>query len=520
VGESIDPEDWQPGISADTIVSRVIQRKEELNAAGQGGNIILLHDAGGKSRAETVKALPRIIEYFKKQGYQFTTVADILHKNKADLMPPVPKGSGYYLIELNYVLAEFGYWSGHVMFAMFLLFIILSLGRIVFLAALASRQQIRENKEEASFALLPAHANAPRVSIIVPAYNEELNAVSSVRDLLQTDYPNFNIIFVDDGSSDSTFSRVSKAFQDDKRVIVFRKSNGGKASALNFGIERSNAEFIVCIDADTNLLPDAVSLLMRHFSNETVGAVAGNVKVGNQVNLLTRWQAIEYISSQNFDRKAFAWLNAITVVPGAIGAFRKKALEEAGGFSTDTLAEDCDLTIRILRCGYLVKNETRAIALTESPETLKMFMKQRFRWNFGVMQTFWKHRDALFNSHYKNLGWIALPNILVYQYIIPLVIPLADLFMAIGIFTGNAARIGLYYLAFMLVDVAVAVLAFSFEKENMSRLVWIIPQRLVWRWLMWTVLFRSIKKAVKGELQGWGVLKRTGNVHAKTQIVA
>ena len=126
-----------------------------------------------------------------------------------------------------------------------------------------------------------------------------------------------------------------------------------------------------------------------------VGAVAGNVKVGNQVNLLTKWQAIEYISSQNFDRKAFAYLNAITVVPGAIGAFRKKAIEEAGGFTTDTLAEDCDLTIRILRCGYIVENDNSAIAMTEAPETLKQFFKQRFRWSYGVMQTFWKNRDAL-----------------------------------------------------------------------------------------------------------------------------
>ncbi|HEY5038797.1 MAG TPA: glycosyltransferase family 2 protein, partial [bacterium] len=243
-----------------------------------------------------------------------------------------------------------------------------------------------------------------------------------------------------------------------------------------------------------------------------VGAVAGNVKVGNKVNLLTRWQSIEYISSQNFDRKAFAYVNAITVVPGAIGAFRKSAIEEAGGFTTDTLAEDCDLTIRLLRCNYLVQNEGRAIALTESPETLKMFIKQRFRWSFGVMQTFWKNRDMLFSTSNPSLGWIALPNILLFQYIIPAIIPLADFLMLVGLLTGNAARIGTYYLIFMLVDVAVAILAFSFEKENIAKLLWLIPQRLVWRWLMWYVLFKSFRRAIKGELQNWGVLKRTGNV--------
>jgi peptidoglycan-N-acetylglucosamine deacetylase len=199
-------------------------------------------------------------------------------------------------------------------------------------------------------------------------------------------------------------------------------------------------------------------------------------------------------------------------VPGAIGAFSKKALEDAGGFTTDTLAEDCDLTIRILRAGYRVENENNAIALTEAPEALNQFMKQRTRWSFGVMQTFWKHRDALFNSRYGTLGWVALPNILLFQFIIPLFSPLADVFMLIGILSGNAKKIGLYYLLFMLVDAAIAAMAFLFEKEKLRKLVWLIPQRLCYRWIMYVVLFRSLKKAIKGELQHWGILKRTGNV--------
>jgi len=200
------------------------------------------------------------------------------------------------------------------------------------------------------------------------------------------------------------------------------------------------------------------------------------------------------------------------VVPGAIGAFRKQALQDAGGFTIDTLAEDCDLTVRILRCGYLVKNDNKAIAMTEAPESIKMFLKQRFRWSFGVMQTFWKNRDALFNWKYKWLGWIALPNILIFQFIIPTIAPLADIFMFIGIWSGNGEKILLYYLVFMLVDAAVSILAFSYEKENFGKLIWLFPQRFVYRWLMYYVLFKSYRKAIKGELQHWGVLKRTGNV--------
>ena len=257
---------------------------------------------------------------------------------------------------------------------------------------------------------------------------------------------------------------------------------------------------------------------MRHFltgrelDQKPVGAVAGNVKVGNEVNMITRWQSIEYITSQNFDRKAFAYINAITVVPGAIGAFNKEALIAAGGFTTDTLAEDCDLTIRILKAGYRIENENDAIAMTEAPESVKQFLKQRFRWSFGVMQTFWKHRDALFNTNYKTLGWIALPNILLFQFIIPVFSPFADVLMIAGLFTDNAAIIGRYYLVFMLVDMAIALMAFTFEKEKFYKLAWLIPQRFGYRWLMYVVLFRSFRRAIKGELQSWGVLKRTGNV--------
>ena len=532
IGESIDPLDWEPGVSADSIFYRTIARKNEMTRQGFSGNIILLHDAGGDGREATVEALPRIIEYFQKRGFHFTTVSDILGKTRDEMMPPVPKGSGYYLLQINYYFAELGYWSGHILFSTFIVFMILSVGRVLFIAFIATKEFFREKKYALAAWWTPDGAGAPLVSVIVPAYNEEVNAVSSVESLLKGDYPHFEIIFVDDGSHDATYAKVSEAFAGHPQVKVYTKPNGGKASALNYGISRSEAEVVICIDADTKLEPNAISQLVMHFGDNKgsrmkqgggtgqaagrgiVGAVAGNVKVGNQVNLMTRWQAIEYISSQNFDRKAFAYLNAITVVPGAIGAFRKQAIEEAGGFTTDTLAEDCDLTIRILRCGYIIENDNTAIAWTEAPETLKQFFKQRFRWSYGVMQTFWKNRDALLNWKYRWLGYAALPNILIFQYIIPFVIPLADFFMIVGLFTGNASKIGGYYLVFMIVDLLVALLAFCFEREKLSRLVWLIPQRLIWRWLTWLVLFRAVRRALKGELQHWGVLKRTGNVKA------
>ena len=194
------------------------------------------------------------------------------------------------------------------------------------------------------------------------------------------------------------------------------------------------------------------------------------------------------------------------------GAFKKDAIIAAGGFTTDTLAEDCDITIRILKAGYTIANEPNAIAYTEAPETLKQFIKQRNRWSFGVMQTFWKHKDLLFNTTQKNLGFIALPDMLLFKYIIPFFMPLADVLMIVGLITDNAGQIGLYYLIFTLIDTAIAAIAFAFDKENPLKLIWLIPQRLIYRWLMMVILFKALRRAIKGELQHWGVLKRTGNV--------
>ena len=512
IGESIDPNDWQVNVSADSIVARTIRIAEATDAS-----IILLHDAGGDTRQATVDALPQIIAYFKKRGCVFTTVADLMGKTKNDVMPLLPPSKDGWMRKLNFFFAQAAYWGSHILFALFIVGIILSVGRMVVMAILAAIQKKKESKQ-IPVAIWPA-GNMPLVSIIVPAYNEEINAIRTVNSLLMQDYPNLQVVFVDDGSKDSTYATVSNAFNNIANIKVYTKQNGGKASALNMGIAKADSEFVVCIDADTQLKTDAVSKLMQKFTSEKIAAVAGNVKVGNEINMITKWQSIEYITSQNFDRRAFDLLNCITVVPGAIGAFRKAAILEAGGLTTDTLAEDCDLTMRLHRIGYEVRNCTDAISYTEAPETMRQFMKQRFRWSFGVIQCFWKHRDAVFNPRYKNFGMVAMPNILIFQMILPFLAPLADLILVLsliaagfGIIPASISHIVIYYIIFTLVDVAGAALAFAFEKEDYKKLIWMIPQRLVYRQLMYYIIIKSFSKAIKGELQGWGVLKRTGNV--------
>lgn len=507
VGESIDPEDWEEGITADSVYARTIRQYEAHPEKG----IILLHDAGGNRQA-TVDALPRIIKYFKQRNIAFTNVAGLLHVPKSTVMPEVHDG----LVQLDGKIAHVGYWAERLLAKLFWLAIILGLGRVSVLLGMALVQKMKKNKT------LPVAAGntPPAVSIIVPAYNEEVNAVKTISNLLQQDYPVFDIVFVDDGSKDETFARVCEAFKNHKQVKLFTKPNGGKASALNYGIARTNSEYVVCIDADTQLSADAVTQLIKKITADAsgrTGAVAGNVKVGNENNLLTRWQSIEYTTAQNFDRRAFDLVNGITVVPGAIGAFRRQAIEDAGGFTSDTLAEDCDLTIRILRCGYRVANCNEALAITEAPETLKQFMKQRFRWSYGIMQAFWKNRDACFNPKYKGLGLLALPNILLFQVILPLLAPLADMALVFSLIwnrhsPASLQKTGGYYLLFLAAEMLVSIIAFAFEKEKFSKLLWLIPQRFVYRQLMYVILFKAIRRALKGEQQGWGVLKRTGNV--------
>src|SRR5581483_6998931 len=236
----------------------------------------------------------------------------------------------------------------------------------------------------------------PSVAVLVPAYNEEKVIERTIRSVLASDYPNIRVIVIDDGSSDRTLEVAHAKFADEEAsgiVTILTKQNSGKADALNLGLQYlQDEEIFVGIDADTVIAPTAISRLVPHFLNPKVGAVAGNAKVGNRVNLWTRWQALEYITSQNFERRALNTLGAVSVVPGAIGAWRASAVREAGGYHTDTVAEDADLTMALLRRGYRVEYADTALAYTEAPINANGLMRQRFRWSFGILQAVWKHR--------------------------------------------------------------------------------------------------------------------------------
>jgi len=499
IASSIDPNDWQIGVTADSICARVIAQQNR-------GNILLMHDGGG-NRRQTILALPMIINYYRQQGYRFVTISDIMGRTRDQVMPAV-KGSVKKQEAFDYLFFLITFLWENFLHGFFVVAIVLGISRILILMVLAMIQH-RKSKELKT----PLNFN-PRVSVIVPAYNEELTVTRTIENLLKSDYPLLDIVFVDDGSKDQTFANVKAAFSNMENVQILTKPNGGKASALNYGLSQASGEILVCIDADTLLLPDAISKMVPYFIKEEVGAVAGNVQVGNTVNLLTQWQKMEYTTSQNFERRALDTVNAILVVPGAIGAFRKSALEQINGFTTDTLAEDCDLTVRLHRAGFTVRSCNEAISLTEAPETLKMFMKQRFRWTFGMMQTFWKHRDLLFNPRKPNIGWIMLPNLLIFGFIIPLLSPVVDLLFVIGLFSSHALFYAMTYVLFFLVDWMVSSLAYRYDGQRFT--LWnagvLFVQRFAYRQIFFFILIKSYLKAMKGELASWGILKRTGNV--------
>ncbi len=368
------------------------------------------------------------------------------------------------------------------------------------------------------------------MAAIVPAYNEQTVITKTIDSLLASDYPHLEVIVVDDGSSDTTYETVEQHFKSVKQVKNFRKNNEGKSAAINFGLKQTTAEIVVIIDADTIIHHRAVSRLVRHFANPVVGAVAGNAKVGNRVNLLTKLQAIEYITSQNLERRAFSVFNCIRVVAGAIGAWRRDLLINTGGFTDDTLAEDTDMTLRILRMNYRVDYDAEAIAYTEAPQTIASFMKQRFRWMHGTFQAVWKHMDTLFRTSSGMIGIIVVPDVLFFQVIFPLFAPLMDFFLVYNIgytiytILGHPTSYSLlplqqalfYYGIFLFFDYASAVLSFAVErKENYKLLMMVLLQRFVYRQLLYIAAIKSTLAAIKGREVRWNKLERFGSVPHK-----
>jgi cellulose synthase/poly-beta-1,6-N-acetylglucosamine synthase-like glycosyltransferase/peptidoglycan/xylan/chitin deacetylase (PgdA/CDA1 family)/spore germination protein YaaH len=524
VGDKIDPDDWRddPRPTPEQITQSV------LGQLGRG-SIILLHDGGGY-RGNTVKALPMIIEGLRARGYSIVSVHELLGKSYADVMAPISTNERIWATVDSAGFLIFGAVNAFIVFVFFVGDVLMS-GRLICVGAAAIFDRLRRHATDKA---TDTSTFQPAVAVLVPAFNEEKVITRTIQSVLCSTYPNLRVVVIDDGSTDRTCEVARSRFADEialGRVTVLRQENGGKAKALNYGLQFVTEEIFVGIDADTIIANDAIAYLVPHFQDARIGAMAGNAKVGNRVNLWTRWQALEYITSQNFDRRALNVFSAVCVVPGAIGAWRTEAVRQAGGYKTDTVAEDADLTMALLQNGYKVEYEDRSLAYTEAPTTANGLMRQRFRWSFGILQAVWKHRSAF--ARKGALGFVALPNIVIFQILLPLVSPFIDIMFVFGCLkyliwdkhfhpeTADPAsfdQLVLFFLMFLVIDFIASVIAFSLERRHgrdrrdwwLLGHVWL--QRFAYRQLFSLVLLKTLRRAIDGQHFSWDKLDRTATV--------
>jgi peptidoglycan-N-acetylglucosamine deacetylase len=514
VGLRIDPDDWKKP-DPNLIISRTLSRLEDTGE--YAGQVVLLHDAGG-DRSRTVQALPTLIDELKARGYKIVTVDQLAGMTREDAMPKTARSS--FSLFLDRIGFGFFRYVNDILQALFTIAIVLGLARLLFLAVLALWQRIREPYRDPP---LLDPADGPVISVLIPCFNEEKVIVQSVTRILASNWTNLEVIVLDDGSKDATASVVRKAFANEPRVELMSFENGGKARALNRGLARTRGEIIVALDADTLFPPDTLGRLARWFVDERVGAVAGNAIVGNRLNLITRWQALEYVTAQNLERRALAALGAVTVVPGAVGAWRRSVLLSLGGYPADTLAEDQDLTLAVQRAGWRVEFDASARAYTEAPDTVDGLLKQRFRWSFGTLQCIWKHRAGLFNPKRPILGFVAMPQIWLFQIFLTVAAPLVDLaivsslawaiygrfFHPVEWSPDDFIRSVFYWAAFIFLDLSAGALGMALERRApWQDLVWLPVQRFGYRQLMYYVVVKSVITAIRGYRVGWGKLER------------
>jgi cellulose synthase/poly-beta-1,6-N-acetylglucosamine synthase-like glycosyltransferase len=491
-----DSRDWEGG-GVDAIVARAMP-------AGDAGGIALFHDGGG-DRTETVTALDRLLTALEDRGYEFVTVGELAGLASETVQPPAGRAE-----QLQGSLLRGALDTGEVLARALSILLpilgVLAVARTVVLVGLARRHHRRPERHAFDGAFTPS------VTIVVPAFNEAAGIEAAVRSLARSEYPDVDVVVVDDGSTDGTAELVGALGMANVRVVS--QPNQGKAAALNTGIAEARGELVVMVDGDTIFEPETLRFLVQPFVDPAVGAVAGNTKVANRRGLLGRWQHIEYVMGFNLDRRMYEELRCMPTVPGAVGAFRRCALEQLGGVGTDTLAEDTDLTMAIGRAGWHVVYEQRARAWTEAPTTWRMLWKQRYRWSYGTMQAMWKHRGAIRPSARSPLGRRALPYLFTFHVLLPMVAPAIDLYAIYGLLFLDRTPVLAFWLGFSALQLVVGRVAFRYDDEP-TRVLWTLPlQQFVHRQLMYLVVIQSAVTAVLGAPLRWHKPARTGDFSA------
>ena len=533
IGNKIDTNDWDehPRKTPQEITDSVLQQIADMEThPDRRGSIILLHDGGG-DRSATIAALPMLIDTLRAHGYAIVPVSALLGLTRDQVMPPLTSRQKWQARADSVAFFIWAFFNHSVIFIFYVGDVLMS-ARLIIIGVCAIIDRLRKRRNFAP----PDYA--PSVAVLIPAYNEEKVIARTIRSVMMSNYKNLRIVVIDDGSKDATYKVACDTYAEQiasGRLTVLTKPNGGKADALNYALEEIHEEIYIGIDADGVIAHDAVTNMICHFANPKIGAVAGNAKVGNRVNLWTRWQALEYITSQNFERRALDLFDVVMVVPGAIGAWRTAAVKTGGGYHTNTVAEDADLTMNLLEQGYAVIYEDSALAFTEAPINADGLMRQRFRWSFGILQAIWKHRAAITRN--RAMGLFALPNILIFQIMLPLFSPFIDLAFVLGLLhyaidryfhpetasTDSIVKLLTFFAAFLLIDFAASALAFTLERKHPASKgdfwllfhIWI--QRFTYRQVFSIVLFKTLKRAIDGKPFNWDKLERTAQMSKSTE---
>lgn len=491
-----DSEDWKrPG------VGEIIER---ATPKGTSGSIVLMHDSGG-DRSQTVTALDTFLPDMQDRGYEFDNLTEALGAPSAHT--PV---SGVDLVKGKAFVGAVAVSEGTtaVLVAGLAAIGVLVIGRFGLMLVLSFAHARKVRRRGFSW----GEPVTEPVTVLVPAYNERECIANTVRSLMESDHP-IEVIVIDDGSTDGTADIVEAMWL--PNVFVVRQVNSGKPAALNNGIAHASHDLVVMMDGDTVFEPSTVRELVQPFGDPAVGAVAGNAKVGNRDTLIGAWQHIEYVMGFNLDRRMYDLLRCMPTIPGAVGAFRRTALERVGGMSEDTLAEDTDITMAMHRDGWRVVYAERARAWTEAPESVQQLWSQRYRWSYGTMQAIWKHRRAVIERGPSGrFGRVGLPLVSLFMVLFPLLAPLIDVFLLYGLVFGPTRNTIIAWLGVLAVQAVCAAYAFRLDRERMIHLISLPLQQILYRQLMYVVLLQSWITALTGGRLRWQKLRRTGAVGA------
>ena len=502
VVNNTDSEDWRkPG------VQQILRNATPKNGKGA---IVLMHDSGG-DRHQTVQALDRLLPDMQDKGYEFDNLTEALDAPTAHTAvagPELWKGKAWiFLVQASEHITD-------VLVVGLSIIGSLVIGRFVLMLLLSGIHARRVRRKDFRW----GEPVTRPVSVLVPAYNEAKCIESTVRSLMASEHP-IEVLVIDDGSSDGTARIVEAMGLPNVRVV--RQLNAGKPAALNRGLANARHDIIVMMDGDTVFEPSTVRELVQPFGDPRVGAVAGNAKVGNRDSLIGAWQHIEYVMGFNLDRRMYDVLRCMPTIPGAVGAFRRSALERVGGMSDDTLAEDTDITMAMHRDGWRVVYAEKARAWTEAPESVQQLWSQRYRWSYGTMQAIWKHRKALVDRGPSGrFGRVGLPLVSLFMVVAPLLAPLIDVFLLYGVVFGPTEKTIVAWLGVLAIQLVCAAYAFRLDRERMTHLISLPLQQILYRQLMYVVLLQSWITALTGGRLRWQKLRRTGVVEAPGGPVA